>query len=292
MKLGELNVLPMTDKAFLKLKYSIEMGEKINLDNPRTFDEKLQWLKLYNRKDLYTTMVDKYEAKDYVSSIIGKEYVIPTLGVYENFDQIDFGELPNRFVIKCTHDSGGLFIVKDKKSLNIDEVRRKIEKCLKRNYYYCGREWPYKNVKPRIIIEKYMVDESGYELKDYKFFCFGGKVHYIQVDFDRFKGHKKNIYDRNWKFQNVQINYPNSPDCNIKKPVQLKKMIEFAEKLSKDQPFLRVDFYDIKGKIYFGELTFFPGSGFMTFDPKEWNRKLGDLIELELSLKKKEINGK
>ena len=124
MKLGELNVLPMTDKAFLKLKYSIEMGEKINLDNPRTFDEKLQWLKLYNRKDLYTTMVDKYEAKDYVSSIIGKEYVIPTLGVYENFDQIDFGELPNRFVIKCTHDSGGLFIVKDKKSLNIDEVRR------------------------------------------------------------------------------------------------------------------------------------------------------------------------
>ncbi len=270
----------LSDKTYLKMKYRLVVGKKLNLKNPKTFNEKLQWLKLYDRKPIYTTMVDKYEAKKYVASIIGEEYIIPTLGVYNHFDEIDFDKLPNQFVIKCTHDSGGIVIVKDKKELNIEEAKKKIEKCLKRNYFYSGREWSYKNIKPRIIIEKYMVDESQKELKDYKIFTFDGKAKIIEVDFDRFIEHKRNLYDTDWKYIEAIIKYPTDKNVKINKPKSLNKMLELAEKLSKDIPHVRTDFYSIDDKIYFGELTFYHESGYGKFVPEEFGEELGSWIKL------------
>ena len=272
----------LTDKAFLKFKYRLYTGKKLNLDNPQSFNEKLQWLKLYNREDIYTTMVDKYEVKKYVADIIGEEYIIPTLGVYDNFDDIDFEKLPNEFVIKCTHDSGGLVIVKDKSKLDKKNAKKKINKSLKKNFYYIGREWPYKNIVPRIIIEKYMVDESGYELKDYKFFCFNGKVKMMFIATDRNASTDTCFDFYNEKFEHLPFTngHPNSTK-KIKKPHNFDEMIILAEKLSKGIPHVRVDFYNINGKIYFGELTFFHWSGFVPFDPEEWDNKLGEMIDIK-----------
>ena len=224
-------------------------------------------------------MVDKYEAKKYVANIIGEEYIIPTLGVYDKFEDINFATLPNQFVIKCTHDSGGLIICKDKTKLNIKEARKKINKSLKRNYFYTGREWPYKNVKPRIIAEQYMVDESGTELKDYKFFCFNGEPKLLFVAKDRPYATKFNYYDMDFKKLPFKQHYKNFNDY-IEKPKGFEKMIELSRKLSKDIPHVRVDFYDINGKVYFGELTFYHFSGFEKFEPEEWDRILGDMLKL------------
>lgn len=269
------------DEKYLKLKYRLEINKSFDLNNPQTFNEKLQWLKLYDRKSEYTNMVDKYEAKKYVANIIGEEYIIPTLGVWEKFDDIDFNQLPNQFVLKCTHDSGGLVICKDKSKLNIEETKKKINKSLKRNYYYSGREWPYKNVKPRVIAEKYMVDESGEELKDYKFFCFNGEPKIILVCSERFSSDNmcETWFDENWNFLDI-IESGHRIDKKIKKPVNFSKMMEFSKKLSTNIPFIRVDFYEIDGRVYFGELTFFPAAGFEKFEPEEWDKKLGDMLEL------------
>lgn len=171
MSLSARGLLPsLSDQKYIEMKFKSRMGYKLDLENPRTFNEKLQWLKLHDHRPEYTMMVDKYEAKEYVARVIGEEHIIPTLGVWDSFNEIDFNSLPNQFVLKCTHDSGGLVICKDKTSLNIDAAKRKIESSLKRNYYLVGREWPYKNVVPRIIAEKYMEDETSCELKDYKVF--------------------------------------------------------------------------------------------------------------------------
>ena len=174
LKLDHINLIKLSDKKYIELRYFSLFLKELNLDNPKSFNEKLQWLKLYDRNSEYTKMVDKYEVKKYVSNIIGEEYIIPTIGIYNSFDEIDFKKLPNKFVIKCTHDSGGLVVCKDKNKLDKNNAKKKIEKSLKTNYYYCGREWPYKNVKPRIIIEKYMCTKEQKELIDYKFFCFNG----------------------------------------------------------------------------------------------------------------------
>ena len=227
-------------------------------------------------------MVDKYEAKKYVANIIGEEHIIPILGVWNKFEEIEFDKLPNQFVLKCTHDSGGICIVKDKETINLKQIKDKIKKSLKRNYYYSGREWPYKNVKPRIIAEKYMEDESNYELKDYKIFCFNGYPRLIMVDSDRFTNHKRNVYDTNWEKVDISINFPNS-DKVFNKPNHLNEMLELSEKLSKNIPFLRTDFYIINDKIYFGELTFFPGSGFQKINPEFFFFFLGKWIELPLT---------
>lgn len=279
MKEKLINLIP--DKMFLKIKFYKIFKRKLDLSNPKTFNEKLQWLKLYDRKDIYTTMVDKYEVKKYVSNIIGEEYVVPILGIYDNFDEINFDELPNQFVIKCTHDSGGLVIVKDKNKFDVDSARKKINECLKKNFYYIFREWPYKNVKPRILIEEYMVDESGYELKDYKFFCFNGKVKLLFIASDRNsnKETKFDFYDENFKHLPFTNGHPNSKR-NIKKPKNYDKMKELAERLSGNLPQIRVDFYNINGRIYFGELTFYHWSGFVPFTPVEWDYRLGELIKL------------
>ena len=275
----------LSDKVYLKLIYRLIFGRKLDLKNPKTFNEKLQWLKLNDRKPEYTLMVDKYEVKRYIAERIGEEYVIPTLGVWDNFDDIDFDLLPNQFVIKCTHDSGGLVICKDKSKLDILKAREKINKALSRRFFYFGREWPYKNVKPRIIAEKYLVDETVDELRDYKFFCFGGVCKCLKVDFDRFIEHHANYYDPQGNLLEFgeKICPPNI-DKNIVLPSNKNKMLQLAEILSKDIPFLRADFYDVNGKIYFGELTFYPASGWGEFTDEKWDYKLGEWIELPDSI--------
>lgn len=269
-----------SDEKFLKKKYQIVTGEKLNLEDPRTFNEKIQWLKLHDRRDIYTVLVDKYAVKEYVTQKIGEEYIIPTLGVWDKFDDIIFDDLPNEFVLKCTHDSGGVVICKDKFNLNIHQARKKLSRSLRRNYFYDSREWPYKNVIPRIIAEKYIVDESGMELKDYKIFCFDGKPKLIQVDFDRFHWHRRNLYTTDWKYIEASIKYPNDPSVQIPCPKRLDKMLEIAETLSMGIPHVRVDLYSVNEKIYFGELTLHHGSGMEKFDPKSLEVQMGDWIIL------------
>ena len=268
------------DALFLKILYYHITDNKLNLSAPKSYNEKIQWLKLYDRKPQYTIMVDKYEAKNYIKGIIGEQYIIPTLKVYNDVDDIDFDSLPSQFVLKCTHDSGGVVICKDKRALNIQNTKNILRAGLKQNFYWQNREWPYKNVPHRIIAEKYMIDESGTELKDYKFFCFNGEPKIVQVDYDRFNGHKRNLYDLEWKRLPFTLQFPTDWDHEISKPESLEEMLEISRKLSKGIPHVRVDLYHIKGKVYFGELTFFHGSGFEKFTPEEWNITFGEWLNL------------
>ncbi len=269
------------DEMYLKIVFRLRMGYRLNLKKPQTFSEKLQWLKIHNRRLEYTKMVDKVAAKDYVANIIGNEHIIPTIAVYDKVEDIDWSKLPNQFVLKCAHDSGGIVICKDKRTLDISSAKAKLSRGLKQSYYKVNREYPYKNVPKRIICEEYMVDESGYELKDYKFFCFNGEVKFLKVDFNRFSGHHANYFDTKWNlldFGELAL----MPDKNKKldRPKELDEMIALAKKLSSGIPFLRVDFYDICGKIYFGELTFFPGSGMIHYSPDEWDYRIGEWLKL------------
>lgn len=270
----------MSDEQFLKKEYFLQMGKPLNLNDPKTFNEKLQWLKIHNRKPEYTTMVDKYAVKQYVADRIGEQYIIPTLGVWEHFDDIDFDNLPKQFVLKCTHDSGGIVICRDKSKLDKKTAKKKLEYYLKRKYYYIHREWPYKNVKPRIIAEKYMTNGDGEDLNDYKLMCFNGKVKTTFVCSDRFSkdGLKVTFYDTDWRRMPFERHYPASK-TEIDKPQTYEEMVILAEKLSFGIPFVRVDFYEINGNIYFGELTFFPGSGYEEFTPEEWDKTLGNWIK-------------
>lgn len=274
----------MTDREYLERKFKAVVGYPLNLDNPQTFNEKLQWLKLHDRKPIYTTMVDKYEAKAYAASIIGEQYIIPTLGVWDRFEEIDFAKLPERFVLKCTHDSGGLVICRDKAKLDIDAARAKINGSLKHNYYYKSREWPYKDVKPRIIAEAFMEDpDSPGGLNDYKLQCFDGKFDNIFVAEGRFsqRGVRYHYFDRDWKY----IPYSSHENLNVNaldvlRPKCYEEMIEIAEKLSEGLPQLRVDLYEIEGKVYFGELTFYSQSGFDTTITHEADNILGSKLTL------------
>lgn len=275
--MGVFNFLP--DKFFLKIRFRLELNKKLDLVTPKTFNEKLQWLKLYDRNPLYTQLVDKYEVRKYISNKIGDEYLIPLLGVWDNFDDINFDTLPNQFVLKCTHDSGGLVICTDKSKFDRNLAREKICKCLKRNFFNLTREWPYKNVKPRIIAEKYMVDESGNELKDYKFFCFDGVCEFLFVATERPYNTKFDFYDVNFNHLPIINGHPNS-NKKISKPIGFEKMIELARTLSIGIPHVRVDFYNVNGKLYFGELTFFHYSGFTPFEPESWDYKFGNMINL------------
>lgn len=267
----------LPDSAYLRLLYFVKTGKRLDLKNPRTFNEKLQWLKLNDRKEEYTVLVDKFEVKNYVSRIIGSEYVIPTLGVWEKVDEIEFTKLPEKFVLKTTHDSGSTIVCKNKKEIDLKEIRKK----LSRNYYYYAREWPYKMVKPRIIAEPYLEDYSG-NLIDYKFFCFHGEPFFVQVDIDRFSSHKRNFYDLNWNFLNFQLKYPNFNEKRVRKPDKLEDMIDIAKKLSKGKAFVRIDLYEVNGKVYFGEMTFYPEAGFAKFNPDFWDEILGNMINLDM----------
>lgn len=267
------------DETYLKLYFWCNLGYRLNLKNPRTYNEKLQWLKLYHRKPEYTIMVDKFEAKKYVSSVIGDEYIIPTLGVYDSIDDIDFDKLPDKFVIKTTHDSGSVLICKNKTSFDMKSLN-KIDKALRRNFVSITREYPYKDVKPRIIIEKFMVDESGTELKDYKFFCFNGKCEFLFIATDRSCDVRFDFYDTSFNHLPFKQGHPIATK-EIKKPKGFEKMIKLAELLAKNiNPHVRVDFYNINGKIYFGELTFYHFSGIVPFEPNIWDYKIGELLIL------------
>lgn len=271
----------LNDKYYLKLVFFDQLGYKLDLKNPKTFNEKLQWLKLYNRQVQYTSMVDKYMVKKIVGSLIGDEYIIPTIGIWRNANEINFDTLPNQFVLKCTHDSGCVIICKDKSKFNAIDARKRLEERKKKNFFYGGREWPYKNVRPAIIAEQFMQNDSGSDLRDYKFFCFNGNVRFFKVDFDRFVDHHANYYDLSGKLLNFgEADYLPKYDANIELPKTINKMIELAEKLSVDIPFVRIDFYDVNGKIFFGEMTFFPASGFGKFVPEETDAKLGDKLVL------------
>lgn len=296
-----------SDKKYLKTVFYHRMNKKLDLENPQTFNEKLQWLKLYDRKPLYTTLVDKYAVKEHITKTIGEDYVIPCLGVWDNFEDIDFDSLPDQFVLKCTHDSGGLVICRDKSKLDYKKVQSKIRKSLKRNYYWNAREWPYKNVKPRIIAEKFInvsgksktpIEDSDiiscYDLQsscgllDYKFMCFDGVVKALFLDIGVIgsgTGHAheyyRNIYDRNGNLlpcKETRENYPKK----IKLPENLPQMVEIAEKLSKGIPHLRVDLYNLNdGNIKVGELTFYHGAGLSNkFIPYEWDYTFGSWIRL------------
>ena len=274
-------VLP--DKLFLKSAFYIYKGKKLSLDNPITMDEKLQWLKLYNRNPEYPKMVDKCDSKEYVEQIIGAEYIIPTLGVWDTFDSIDFDKLPNQFVLKCTHDSGSVVVCKDKNTFDYNEAKKKLEKGLKRNIFWHTREWPYKELPPRILAEKYMTDNSG-GLIDYKFYCFDGYVDCVLVCIDRhLKNTKFYFFDKEWKLKRLNVRGKNAPeDFTLPKPECIDKMFELASQLSKGMPFIRVDLYENNGQIYFGELTFFPDSGFDPNRLPESDLYFGNLINLEL----------
>ena len=277
------------DKLYLRIKYKQRTGEKLNLKNPQTFNEKLQWLKLYDRKPEYTNLVDKYEVKKIVAEKLGEEYVIPTLGVWDKFEDIDFDALPNQFVLKCTHDSGGLVICKDKSKLDLEATKKKINKTLKTNYYWHNREWPYKNVKPRILAEKYMAEKQidGQEcLNDFKFFCFNGEVKILYIANEKANPPTTDFFDVEFNHLDLTTRDKNATICPTK-PEKYNEMKELAENLSKDFPFVRIDFYCVEGQIYFGEYTFYHNGGFSSFNPPEWDRKLGEMLTLPGRTKRK-----
>ncbi|NTQ65430.1 glycosyl transferase [Enterococcus faecium] len=271
----------MNDERYLKIAYKIRMGRSLNIENPKTYSEKLQWLKLYDRNPIYTDLVDKYKVKSIVSDIIGEEYIIPTIGVWNSADDIDFNTLPNKFVLKCTHDSGGIIICKDKTKLDITDAKRRINSCLNHNFYYGQREWPYKNIKPKVIAEEYMEDLETHELRDYKFFVFNGVVKSLYIVTERGSSSetKFDFFDEEFNHLPFKNGYPNAK-LLPKKPRQFELMKELATKLSKGIPHLRVDFYEVNGKVFFGEITFFHMSGMAPFEPEEWDYKFGSWLEL------------
>ena len=273
-----LRFLP--DRAYIQLYYFAQFKKFCNLRNPKTYNEKLNWLKLHDRNPDYPKLVDKYEAKKQVARIIGEEYIIHTLGVWDSFDEIDFDALPDQFVLKCTHDSEGVVVVRDKKKLDFPAAREKLTHALSQNFYYMGREWPYKNLKPRIIAEKYMEDHVDGELRDYKFFCFDGEPKAMFVASDRTDhGVFFDYFDLDFNHLDIRQKYPNAAK-SIRKPDNFEKMIELSRKLTKGFPHVRADFYEVDGKLYFGELTFYHFSGFMPFQPEKWDGIFGDWLKL------------
>lgn len=273
------NVLP--DKWFLKVVWKQTFGYELDLRHPKTFNEKLQWLKLYDRKPEYTTMVDKYRAKQWVADRVGEEYVIPTLAVYQSVDEIDLDKLPDQFVLKCNHDSGNVVICKDKTTFDIEAAKKKLDEALKKNYYWNSREWPYKNVKRCIIAEKYLDSEENDDLTDYKMMTFNAKVKCSFTCTNRRSGQGLNVtfFDTDWERLPFERNYP-ADARPIAKPASYTEMVEVAERLSEHLPFSRIDFYEVKERPYFGEITLYPGAGFEPFEPKAWDATLGEWIEL------------
>lgn len=287
-----------SDKAYIIKKYHSKFGKKPNLKDPVTFNEKLQWLKLYHRRPLFTRMVDKYAVREYITERVGAEYLIPSLGVWDNPDQIDFGALPDKFVLKCTHNSGkGTCICQNKAALDIEQAKCDLREGLAQNYYLTSREWPYKNVPRRIIGEQFMADESNPDtqkaLTDYKVFTFNGepKLIYVYQSAHTEAGGKPvntycDVFDLDWNLVPIEQNFGNDP-VTPARPKNLHVMLELSRKLSEDIPFLRVDFYEINGKVYVGEMTFYSWAGFEPFHPEEWDHVLGSWLTLPDKKRKK-----
>lgn len=273
----------MPARMYLSALWRAYFHKKLDWNNPRSFNEKIQWLKVYDKNPLYPTLADKFAAREFIRQVIGEEYLIPLVGgPWESFDEIDFSALPERFVLKTTHDSGGVVICRGKDEFDLQSAREKLEKSLKRNYYWGGREWPYRDIKPRIIAEVYMENASCGELPDYKFMMFGGEHRCAFVCTNRFLGNKLNVtfFDPDWNRMPFERHYHADPQT-LQKPASYDEMIRVANKLSEGLPFLRVDLYEVDGRVYCGELTLYPGSGLETFQPEEWDDRLGEWLELE-----------
>lgn len=269
-------------ERYIRKMFYRRVDYPLNLDNPKTYNEKLQWLKLYWHHPMLPTLVDKYSVKDYVIKEIGEQFVIPTLGVWDNVNDIDWESLPDQFVLKCTHDSGGIIICQDKSKIDKKAVQRKLKKCLSRNFYYSCFEWPYKDVKPRIIAEPFVYDSRNGDLKDYKFFCFNGEVKAMFIATERNKKDvevKFDFFDADFNHLPFSQGHPNSLDV-IDKPLCFEEMKSLASKLSHDFPHVRVDFYEVDGKILFGEMTFFHYAGWVKFNPHEWDNIFGNWLNL------------
>lgn len=269
----------VNDKKCVELLYEAHTGKKLDLKNPKRFNEKLQWIKLYDRKPEYTQYVDKYAVRSYVKEKIGEQYLIPLIGVWKNAREIDFNEMPNQFVLKCNHDSGSVTICKNKSEFDIVKARKKLNRALKKGTFYHGREWPYKNVKRKIIAEKFMSDGTGKELNDYKVFCFNGVARLVQIHKGRFSNHTQDYYDKEWNKLDIYQGVPQSSEL-MPKPEFLDEMLRLSEILSQGIPEVRIDWYAINGALYFGEMTFFDASGFDDFEPDQWNEIIGSWIIL------------
>lgn len=267
------------DDVYLRILYWRRFGKKLNLRDPKTYNEKLQWLKLYERQVDYVTMVDKCAVKDWIAQRIGEKYVVPLLGIWNRFDDINFDELPVQFVLKCTHDSGGLVICRDKASLDKTAARRKITKCLNTNYYWSGREWPYKNVPKKIICEKYLEDSSG-GLKDYKVYCFDGKAKMMLIASGRYieNGKRYDYFDRDGNWLDMTWGCRRS-EVEPQKPFCFEELFRIAEILAAGIPHVRVDFYSVENRVFFGEMTFYPASGFHAMNPERWDYIMGDWLK-------------
>ena len=281
-EIGKKVVGLIPTKLWLSLLFRHDAGYKMDWKNPKTFNQKLQWLKVYDRNPLYTTLVDKYEVKKYIADKLGEEYVIPTIGVWDSFDEIDFNSLPDQFVLKCTHDSGGLAVVRDKATFDKEAARKKFNIALNRNNYCVNREWPYKNVKSRIIAEQYMENDATHDLRDYKFFSFDGETKAMFIATERASETEETKFD----FFDMEYNHLDfrngHPNANVlpEKPACFDEMHALADKLSEGIPQVRVDFYEVNGKVYFGEMTFFHWSGMKPFEPEEWDYAFGSWIKL------------
>lgn len=293
----------MSDEKYLKKKFKLALGYELDLENPKTFNEKLQWLKLHDRRSEYTIMADKYLARGYAveklnsrtfvsggaeggvnsAEINYNEHLIPILGVWDSPDEIDFDKLPDKFVLKCNHDSGGLVIVRDKSKMDKRAVKKKLKKALKRNYYWVSREWPYKDIPPKIICEKFMRDKSSDQgLTDYKFYCFNGKPEflYVSVGLEDHATAQIGFVMPDWTAAPFGRSDYKKFETLPPKPKHFNEMMEFAHRLSSGIPFLRVDLYEIEAKIYFSEFTFTPCGGFMPFEPQKWDKKLGEILNI------------
>lgn len=281
----------MSDKSYLKFMYKLETGKKLNLNNPKTYNEKLQWIKIHDRKPLYTQLVDKYEVRTYVANTIGEKYLINLVGVYNNVDEIDWEHLPNAFALKCTHGSGCNIICKDKDSLDIKNSKIQLNKWMKQNWFWFGREWPYRDLKPRIICEE-LLTNNGQIPVDYKVLCFNGKAKMIQVQSGRFIDLKIDFYDTEWNRTDISIGFGKvhglssvntlkNSDITFEKPQVLEEMLRMSEELSSNTYHTRIDWYILGDKLYFGEITFFQGSGFLLFDNDQHELMFGEWIDIE-----------
>lgn len=268
------------DKLYIKMTFKGKLGYKLNLDNPQTFNEKLNWMKLYNRQSIYTALADKYAVKQIVKEKVGEGYVVKNLGVWDSFDQIDFDSLPKQFVLKCTHDSSGAIVCRDKDKFDKNAAKERVDFVMKMNYFYACREWPYKNIPHRIIADELLDDGSGHELNDYKFWCFNGKPTYMYCTVKTcMENIFENFYDMDFKPVNIDHGFPRR-NPEFEKPEAFELMKELAAKLSEGIPFVRIDFFYVNGRVYFGEYTFFDWAGLQPFGTYEQDIKLGQLIKL------------
>ena len=275
---GLLNFLP--DKLYLKTVFRAETGYRLNLRHPRTYNEKLQWIKLYDRRPEYILYADKYRVREYIAKAIGESYLVPLIGVYSKVEEIPWDELPDRFVLKCNHASGTNVICRDKHDLDIALTEEKLDAWLKRNAYWGAREWCYKDIEPCIICEAFIETPDGNTPDDYKFMCFNGVPRLIQVHHDRYGDHTLDYYTPEWKKSDLHRIDASTSEKVVEKPEKLNEMLSIAETLSKDIYYARIDLYYVNGSIYFGEITLYPTGGFSTFAKHEDDLLLGSYMKL------------